>query len=724
MRRAARAAIILPATLFAAMQIPWLEGGSLLAAFSCLAQTLFADFGGPLKRRFIAYVATTAAGVPLIIVGALAGTNVYASVAAAFIVAMVVGLLAVLRGVVAAAQTVLLLALVLALTAVSPEHLWPSALSWVFGGLVAATAAVTMWPLMTAMPIRRGIADVLAAIADACEARWVSHDGAALSAARKGSTEALAALHEKYDGNLLRPSGVTDADRALAELVDEAGRLRYLQRWEDVSGDHDPHLRQIMARECERVVASLRACAERLRGSHKPLSSQPLFDLRTKNLDEMSQWLEDHRETRDSTHLREQLDDAFPLRITTLVATRITDLTIMAGPERGDELATIPGEQRPATLRPSSRRQRLQSQLSWESPWFRNSVRTAVGLAISVGVAKSVSLEHPFWIVLGTLSALRFDALGTGRRAWQALLGTTLGVAFSAVVLTVVGSNEGVWWALLPVAVFAAAYTPGTTSFLLGQAAFSFVVIVLFSIIEPSGRSLAEARWFDVVLGLGISLLVSVLIWPRGVVDTLYRRLQQAMADACDFYVATTDWLADGAIDGRLLHGFNQRSQQSLDIARETVDLAIAQRPPQAIAVQQWTAIANTIRHVDFAARLAPPARETVARRGDDRPIPMPLVGPLLACTNDVRDRLTAAAETWSSVPDPQVYDSSLPDFTTADSVLTLRSAIDTYLQQPSDWTGTGPDPRPAIVTWLADWTALFDRSAQVLGRAERQPAP
>src|SRR5690606_40380138 len=77
------------------------------------------------------------------------------------------------------------------------------------------------------------------------------------------------------------------------------------------------------------------------------------------------------------------------------------------------------------------------------SPTRRSSdLRSAVALSLSIAVAKSVSLQHPFWIVLGTLSALRFDALGTGRTAKQALIGTTAGVALSAVCIQIIGDRK------------------------------------------------------------------------------------------------------------------------------------------------------------------------------------------------------------------------------------------------------------------------------------------
>lgn len=723
LRRGTRVAIVVPLTLAVLLQLPWVSKGALMGAFASMALLIFSDYGGPLKQRFIAYLSTTAAGVPLVIIGAYAGQYRWASVLTMGVVALIVGLLALLRGVIASSQSVLLLATVLSLTASTPAVVWPDVVSWCIGGVMAALAAVFLWPAHTNMPIRGLIADVLEAVAEASDIRWVRCGGPEeLTPAREKVTAAVENLHAQYDGNLLRPSGVTSSDRALAELVDEASRLRYLQRWEDVSTDKDPQVQEMSARLCAVVTASLRRCADRLRGGTEPLSSEVLFQIRGDNLDEMADWLCDHRGSRDVTGLREEIEDTFPLRITTLIASRITDQTIAVSSRPGDEYANPPGRSAMAPVKPPSKTARITAHLSWSSPWFRSAVRSAVALALSVAVAKSVSLQHPFWIVLGTLSALRFDALGTGRTAKDALVGTTAGVILSAACIWLIGDTTAIWWVLFPIALFWAAYTPGTLSFAVGQAGFSFVVIVMFAIMSPPRLDTAEARLIDVGLGLAVSLLVSLLMWPRGVIETLYTRLREAMQAASDYYVASSDWLAGGAIDDRLLAEHRQRSHNTIDRAQEALDLSIAQRPPKSVAVGKWTALANSVSHVDFAARLMPQAEEVVAVRGDQRPIPTPLVGPLLDATNDVRTQLMAATDglvdQLPSFDDDSMaaqLDSSMPMFAVSTPVELLRTGIDEFLSEPDDWRGTGSDPRPVVVTWLADWTALFDQTGQLL---------
>ena len=75
---------------------------------------------------------------------------------------------------------------------------------------------------------------------------------------------------------------------------------------------------------------------------------------------------------------------------------------------------------------------RLLSHLSFRSVWFRNALRGAIGLAIAVAVVEVTDVQHGFWVVLGTMSVLRSNALGTGATALRAVGGTALGVVVAS----------------------------------------------------------------------------------------------------------------------------------------------------------------------------------------------------------------------------------------------------------------------------------------------------
>src|SRR5205823_3060228 len=97
---------------------------------------------------------------------------------------------------------------------------------------------------------------------------------------------------------------------------------------------------------------------------------------------------------------------------------------------------------------------------SVRSVWFVNSLRGSVALAAAVAVADLGSLQHGFWVVLGTLSVLRTNAASTGATALIALAGTALGFVVGGVLLVVIGSASTALWVALPVAVFVASYAP------------------------------------------------------------------------------------------------------------------------------------------------------------------------------------------------------------------------------------------------------------------------
>src|SRR5204862_907086 len=116
---------------------------------------------------------------------------------------------------------------------------------------------------------------------------------------------------------------------------------------------------------------------------------------------------------------------------------------------------------------------------SVRSVWLQNSIRGAVGLAIAVYIAQRTGLQHGFWVVLGTLSVLRSNALGTGRSVLSALAGTGVGVVVGALLVIGIGTHEAVLWGVLPVAVLIASYAPRAISFAAGQAAFTVVLFFL-----------------------------------------------------------------------------------------------------------------------------------------------------------------------------------------------------------------------------------------------------
>jgi uncharacterized membrane protein YccC len=251
---------------------------------------------------------------------------------------------------------------------------------------------------------------------------------------------------------------------------------------------------------------------------------------------------------------------------------------------------------------------RLTSHFSFRSVWFRNALRGAAGLALAVAVVEVTAVEHGFWVVLGTLSVLRSNALGTGATALRAIGGTAVGFVVGSAIMIGVSGQPVALWVLLPFAVLVSGVVPSMISFAAGQAGFTLVVIILFNIIDPTGWEVGLTRIEDVAMGCGVSIVVGLLFWPRGATAALGR----AMAAA---FVQSSAYLAD-AVD-------------RLTITTHPVDTGPAQRAS----------------HTAYL-RLDDAFREFLAERGA-KVVPVETVAMLVTGSNRIR----LAAYTLASLP-------------------------------------------------------------------------
>jgi hypothetical protein len=176
------------------------------------------------------------------------------------------------------------------------------------------------------------------------------------------------------------------------------------------------------------------------------------------------------------------------------------------------------------------------------SVWFLNALRGALAVAAAVAIADLSGLQHGFWVALGTLSVLRTSAASTGSTAWRALAGTAVGFFVGAALLAGIGTSGPALWAALPLAVLVAAYAPGTAPFLVGQAAFTVTIVVLFNLLAPAGWRVGLLRVEDVAIGCAVSLVVGVLFWPRGVSSVVGDDLADAFRSGASYLTQAVDW--------------------------------------------------------------------------------------------------------------------------------------------------------------------------------------
>ncbi len=535
LKTAARAAIVMPAVFAFTDNVIGQPQTTIFSAFGSFAMLVLADFEGPPRNRLKAYLSLAAIGAALVSLGTLCSRSIAAGAIATALVGFAILFSGLINRYFAAGSFAALLSFIISVNVPAAPSAIPERLEgWVLASAVAITAAMLLWPPRPRPALRPGAARARTAIADLLQAELDRDPSRADRVAEAG--EAVASLRERFVGTPFRPTGATGATKALAFLVDELDWLRSIavlpaQAGYDICREEN---REALAAG----IAVLRASAARLSGGDERPDLERLVQAREAGARALLRDIRNLPPDRDETSPLESSFRARALSYATwevganaLLATGSTAPEVEWGPRRG---ASAPRE----VVRLLAEHARLRS------VWFRNSVRGTVGLTIAVYVAQRASLQHAFWAVLGTLSVLRSNALGTGSTILQAVAGTAAGIVVGSALIVAIGTTHALLWAVLPVAVLVAAYAPRAISFATGQAGFTVVLLILFNIIQPTGWSVGLVRVEDVAIGFAISLTVGLLFWPRGARAVLRK-------SASDAYATSAEYLAAAAIAPR-----------------------------------------------------------------------------------------------------------------------------------------------------------------------------
>lgn len=551
-KNAVRLGLVAPAAFAFAFVVLDDPAAATFAVFGSLGLLLFADFGGPRRVRAVSFLGLAAAGALLVALGTLAGTRPWLAVAGMAVAGFVVLFSGVLNGAFAAASTCALLAFVLAVTVPAPVGELPSRLAgWAIACAAAIPAALLLWP--------RRPRDLLYARAAAATHALAAAVRAPRDAARaRRAQAAAAATREQFLRTPYRPSGATGPGAALAHLIDDVDWLTQLARARAAAPSDD-------ALEAERteleaaVVQVLEAAAARLDGVSRgarpgsgAASAQPDLARLTAAREELARGflaLAGESGPGREAVLERQLEEAFHLRALSFGAWQLAANALRASrapaPPTDETLPAADVAQGPReTL--GAARELTRAYASMRSVWLQNSIRGALGLALAVAVGELADLQHAFWAVLGTISVLRSHALSAGTTLLRVVGGTFAGVVVGGLLILAIGDDQTALWILLAPTVMLAGYAPRAINLFVGQAAFSVCVLVLFNLIEPVGWSIGLVRVEDVAIGAGISLLVGLLLWPRGATAVMRGSVATAYARSADYLTATIAALLDG----------------------------------------------------------------------------------------------------------------------------------------------------------------------------------
>jgi uncharacterized membrane protein YccC len=516
------------------------------AAFGSFAMLLLVDFAGPLRARLQAQAALAATGAVFVCLGTLFSQTTWPAAIAMAVVAFGVLFAGVVSSVLAGATTSLLLAFILPVSIPGPASSIPDRLAgWGLASGAALLAIALLWPAPARDPVRSAAIAACRAVAAMLRAPLNER-----AAAIQQADSAVETLHTVFFATRYRPTGLSTAARAVVRLVDE---LRWLDAIAHLA-HHPPGtpvdadaaaVKRAAAAALERGADLLDAPRQSPDGLHAALAElrarlSELESAATLRLPVGAATDGDVMVEQPTGDVISSLDPSFRAQELSFVVSQIaTNIDLAAAAERRSWIEQLLGR-RPAGLAGplSAAQERAGAHVELSSLWLQNSVRGATALGAAVLVANLSGVQHAFWVVLGTLSVLRSNALSTGENVLRGLLGTVVGFIVGGVLVALIGTNTTVLWLMLPLAVLFAGLAPAAVSFAAGQAAFTITLLILFNILAPEGWQIGLVRIEDVALGSAVSLAVGLLFWPRGAGAALGRALADAYADSATYLAA------------------------------------------------------------------------------------------------------------------------------------------------------------------------------------------
>ncbi|MGW1783169.1 FUSC family protein [Streptomyces sp. NPDC002143] len=606
------------------------------AGFGAFAMLLLVEFPGPLAQRLWAHAQLAAAWLVLVSLGTLATRSAWIATAVTVLVGFAVLFSGVVSSVLAGATTSLLLAFILPVSAPAPAAQLPERL---IGVVLAAGASVLavwlLWPRTQADPLGapaarvcRAAARQLRADADFFAGR---SPGPAFGECRvcvRVTESSARELQRLFTATPYRPTGLSTGSRALVRLVDELTWLSAILAEAAPATQNGPSGTPESSAVRRAAAAVLDLSAQTL---DDPGVSPDRLRASAEELRQALAALEDcavnHLPLPNSAAggglglgtFIDSLDVSFRAQEVAFAVLQIAQNVDLA---RAADQRSWPdrllGREPGAETGPlASAAERAAAHLEPHSVWLHNSIRGAVGLGIGVALADVTGVQHAFWVMLGTLSVLRSNALNTGQNAFRALGGTLIGSVLGAGALQLIGHHTAVLWILLPVAVLIAGVVPAAISFAAGQAAFTLTLVILFNVAQPAGVSVILVRIEDIALGCAVSLVVGLFFWPRGASAAVSKALAEAYVDGARYLSAAVDYAVSSCVLGSATLQIPQEGRRAAAAARRLDDAFrtyLAERGAKTVPLGETTPLVTGV----VAIRLAADAILDLWRRSAD----------------------------------------------------------------------------------------------------------
>jgi uncharacterized membrane protein YccC len=562
LRRATRAALIIPALFALCGPVLGNPTMATFAAFGSFAMLLLVDFGGTIRYRLQCQTALGIGCAAFICVGTLASRTTWLAAAVTAALAFAVLFAGVISSVLAGATTALLLSLILPVSLAGPVSSIPDRVAgWGLAAAVSLLAISLMWPSPGRDPVRRSAIAACRALAARLRAEVAfvragrpASGEAAYQEAVAAADAAVEAVQSGFFATPYRPTGLSTAARAVVRLVDELRWLKSIVLRSVLTAPvgHAPIPEVCTVKEAAATVlaaaadllespeqsgAALASATTELRAALGELERATTAALPESAAAVAGSAGAAADAQQSARRVVTALDPSFRSQELSFVVLQMAaNVDFAARAEQRTWLEKALGRQPEGFVGfLTAAQQRAGSHAERNSLWLHNSLRGAAGLGLAVFVADLLTVQHGFWVAFATLSVLRSNALGTGENFARAVIGTTVGFVIGGGIVALVGTSTAVLWALLPFVVLLAGLAPATVSFAAGQAAFTLTLMILFNLLAPAGWRIGLVRIEDILIGGAVSLVVGLALWPRGAGPALGRALSSAYADSVSY---------------------------------------------------------------------------------------------------------------------------------------------------------------------------------------------
>ncbi|WBP87310.1 FUSC family protein [Kitasatospora cathayae] len=254
-------------------------------------------------------------------------------------------------------------------------------------------------------------------------------------------------------------------------------------------------------------------------------------------------------------------------------------------------------------------------------PSARYGLRVALCIAAGSVVTANFPLSKSYWVPMTIAFVLKPDLGSVFLRAVSRAVGTVLGVAVTAVLVSLTTEQ----WALTAVAAGCVALLPYATAAHYGLNTLVMTPMALL-LLQLGGQSSAAEFWprvLDTVLASAIVLLFGYLLWPERPRHRIEPRLVAATTALRAYLDAVTDHRRTGEV------WLRRTAYRSLADVRHEVRQGLAEPPPTGRLAEQWLpataalerlggAVAAFAAQIRYGGRVPDPAETERVRRALD----------------------------------------------------------------------------------------------------------